>query len=384
MLVGYTVKRKKNVNRVWLGFSALLFAVLIVFPFQVYFKNFETLATFEKLSEIKPDEKIVINFSTPMARASFEESFSINPAQKVSFSWENGNKKVLISPEKYWKPQTSYNVEIRNAKNIFFRDFEKSLNFKTKDFPRIVSFSPENGQTDVAVDIEDPVKIKFDRSLEGYNVKFVITPNESLEWQMTDEKTQINLLAVENFKWETKYGIAVFIKSNKQGSDEYIKIGETFFETRTLPIPENWDKDPVARSLQAKKFTKAIIQDGKYIDINLSKQTMVIFENGIALDGYLVSSGKVGMETPVGSFKIENKALRPWSKKYGLFMPNWMAILPSGLIGIHELPVWPGGFQEGANHLGIPVSHGCVRLGPFSAKRVFDWAEIGTPVVVHQ
>jgi len=51
---------------------------------------------------------------------------------------------------------------------------------------------------------------------------------------------------------------------------------------------------------------------------------------------------------------------------------------------IHELPYWPNGYREGENHLGVKVSHGCVRLGIGPAKYVFDWAEIGTPVYVHK
>ena len=173
------------------------------------------------------------------------------------------------------------------------------------------------------------------------------------------------------------------MKQNMQKDDGYVKVGQTSFET-TAPPSTDWSSDLTTLLAQAKDQTKSVINTGKYIDVNLKYQVMVIFENGKALDAYRISSGKKGLETPEGQFKIENKSPRAWSPKYGLFMPNWMAILPSGEVGIHELPVWPGGFQEGASHLGIPVSHGCIRLGTESARRVYGWAEIGTPVVVHK
>lgn len=153
-------------------------------------------------------------------------------------------------------------------------------------------------------------------------------------------------------------------------------------EIASLPLERN--KDSKTKLEEAKKFAKPQILSGKYIDISLQYQNMVLFEDGKVLDAYLISSGKKGMDTPEGTFKIENKTPRAWSKKYSLWMPNWMAIMPSGLIGIHELPIWPKGYQEGASHLGTPVSHGCVRLGSGPAKRVFDWAEIGTPVIIHR
>jgi lipoprotein-anchoring transpeptidase ErfK/SrfK len=89
------------------------------------------------------------------------------------------------------------------------------------------------------------------------------------------------------------------------------------------------------------------------------------------------------MNTPKGEFSIQNKTPRAWSNKYKLYMPYWQAITPSGEYGIHELPEWPGGYKEGANHLGTPVSHGCVRLGIGAAERVYAWTEIGTPIIIY-
>ena len=51
--------------------------------------------------------------------------------------------------------------------------------------------------------------------------------------------------------------------------------------------------------------------------------------------------------------------------------------------GIHELPEWPSGYKEGEAHLGIPVSHGCVRLGVGPAETMYHWAPIGTIVFIH-
>ena len=63
-------------------------------------------------------------------------------------------------------------------------------------------------------------------------------------------------------------------------------------------------------------------------------------------------------------------------------MPYWMAFIGNSY-GIHELPYYPNGYREGSNLLGQSVSHGCVRLGIGAAGRVYSWALVGTPVVVH-
>ena len=121
---------------------------------------------------------------------------------------------------------------------------------------------------------------------------------------------------------------------------------------------------------------------GKYIDIDLTKQLLTIFEGVNQMGQYIISSGKASMPTPTGTRTVINKDPRAWSNKYGLWMPWWMGI--GGDYGIHELPEWPGGYKEGESHLGTPVSHGCVRLGVGAAQTVYNWAEIGMPVYIHK
>ncbi len=137
------------------------------------------------------------------------------------------------------------------------------------------------------------------------------------------------------------------------------------------------------RPAPVKASAQARIADGKYIDVNLATQILSLFEDGQLVDTYIISSGKSGMETPKGTHTVVNKSCRAWSRKYGVFLPYWMAITPGGSFGIHEVPEWPDGGKEGAGELGLPVSHGCVRLGNGAAERVYDWADIGTPVVVY-
>lgn len=129
-------------------------------------------------------------------------------------------------------------------------------------------------------------------------------------------------------------------------------------------------------------LNKQPVRLAKKIEINLATQELTYFLGQRKIETYKVSSGALGWETPKGNFKIEIKTPLAWSKAAGLWMPYWMAFAPSGKLGIHELPYWPNGYREGQAHLGKPVSHGCVRLGIGPAKELYDWAEIGTPVVI--
>ena len=121
----------------------------------------------------------------------------------------------------------------------------------------------------------------------------------------------------------------------------------------------------------------------KKIEIDTSSvQKLYYFYNNVRMGEYRISSGKSGMNTPKGEFKIDYKHPKAWSSKYGLWMPYWMSF-KSGTYGIHELPEWPGGYKEGENHLGVPVSHGCVRLGVGPAEFMYNWTDMGTKVYIY-
>jgi len=100
----------------------------------------------------------------------------------------------------------------------------------------------------------------------------------------------------------------------------------------------------------------------KSIKVDIGKnQRLYYFLSGVQIGSFPISSGKYSTPTPKGNFKIVNKHRLAWSS-YGLWMPFWLG-LETGKFGFHELPIWPSGYREGANHLGVAVSHGCIRLG---------------------
>jgi hypothetical protein len=117
------------------------------------------------------------------------------------------------------------------------------------------------------------------------------------------------------------------------------------------------------------------------IHISLKEQKLDYLLNGFIWKSFSVSTGKASMPTPKGEFEVLNKIKNAWSKTYGLWMPYWLGLNSPG-IGIHELPIWPNGYREGESHLGVPVSHGCIRLGLNSAVYVYEHASVGTQVII--
>jgi lipoprotein-anchoring transpeptidase ErfK/SrfK len=234
------------------------------------------------------------------------------------------------------------------------------------------------------MDMEEPITVTLDRPADDFFIKLDLLPRDDEVAEANGDRTVFKFLPKNKLADGTSYKVTVSARpaGDEDVAENYKILANSSFRTNDPP-PLNPRASLATRVAQALTGTPPKILTGKYIDVSLKSQVMVIFEDGKALDSYPVSSGKAAMPTPPGNYQIHNKAPRAYSKEFSLYMPNWMAFVADGKMGIHELPEWPGGYKEGANHLGVPVSHGCIRLGVGPAKRVYDWAEIGTPVIVY-
>jgi len=183
-------------------------------------------------------------------------------------------------------------------------------------------------------------------------------------------------------------GEQIVISYEKSASDIYNGYGDYMQKPISLTKPGGTitlasSRNGSPKLLVIEKMIKTLEREDKTIIIDLSEQTLSNYEGGFRIATRLVSTGKPGYKTPTGEFSINGKIDRAYSQTYKLYMPYWMSFTYRGH-GIHELPEWANGYKEGENHLGIPVSHGCVRLGVGPAGELYNWAEVGTAVIVQK
>lgn len=389
-IIKHHIKKHVGVHHIntlekFLIFLAIIAAGIFgtIYGVRAYPEVFGTDVAKSNLNEISLQEPIALEFSTPVFRKYYDSKITISPSEKIKLRWENSNKRLLIVPEDFWRPDSQYEISFPEGKNIMFSTVPgETISFSTEKYPAVSSVSPKDGAENVTVDMEEPILVKFKKPVFDYSFKFALNSDEEFSVQSNVNNDEFKLLPKNGTDYATQYDFKIFAKYKKESDGNYEQIFESSFST-TAPPQIIWDKDHKVRLEQAKKYTQAKIKTGKYIDVNLSAQVMSIFENGKILDDFMISSGKRGMDTPKGETKIYNKFPRAYSSAYGLYMPYWMALTAGGKFGIHELPEWPNGYKEGQAHLGTPVSHGCVRLGVGSAQKVYEWAEIGTPVVIY-
>lgn len=126
----------------------------------------------------------------------------------------------------------------------------------------------------------------------------------------------------------------------------------------------------------------------KVLFVDLSEQRLYVKLDDYLVRQFMVSTGAAATPTPTGEYSIKLKQeLRIGSKKPHYRMPKFMWWRDGGY-GFHALPSLgnDGGvfWTEARNHIGIPVSHGCIRLLPEDATFLFDFADIGTRVVIQR
>jgi hypothetical protein len=115
----------------------------------------------------------------------------------------------------------------------------------------------------------------------------------------------------------------------------------------------------------------------KWIDINLSKQQLTAYVGSTVVFGpTLVSTGTAANPTATGTFSIYLKyTLQTMRGTYGVQPDVPWVMYFTGPQAIH------GAYWH--NNFGHVMSHGCVNMRVSEAKWLFEWAPLGTKVVVH-
>ena len=118
----------------------------------------------------------------------------------------------------------------------------------------------------------------------------------------------------------------------------------------------------------------------KTIMVSIGQQMMWAFKGDQVVVSSYVSTGRAGFDTPLGTYAILSKI--PSQTMEGVIggeyynVPDvpWVMYFTNGGHALHGT-YWHSNF-------GTPMSHGCVNLPMDVAAWLYDWAPIGTPVLI--
>ncbi len=114
----------------------------------------------------------------------------------------------------------------------------------------------------------------------------------------------------------------------------------------------------------------------RWIDVDLSSQTVRAYAGGTAVRSMIVSTGIARYPTPTGRFRIYAKYPSVTMSGPGYYLPG----VP------HTMFFYRGYALHGTywhSSFGRPMSHGCINLTRADAAWLYSWAPVGTLVVIH-
>jgi len=119
----------------------------------------------------------------------------------------------------------------------------------------------------------------------------------------------------------------------------------------------------------------------KEIRVFIERQVLDAVENGEEVYSFDIVTGRDGKETGAGHYQVFRKHEKYTSKTYGSEMPYTMFFTEDGK-AIHGTQMATLRSYLHSYLTGSVGSQGCVGLTDDNAKALFDWAPVGTPVIV--
>ena len=169
---------------------------------------------------------------------------------------------------------------------------------------------------------------------------------------------------------ENLYRIALHYGTTVQALASANNLSSTslIYTGQRLTIPGGGSASPAPAPVSAPTA-------GKWIDIKLATQSLVAYEGQRPVYWATVSTGLARTPTPKGRFRIYSKLRSATMAGPGYRFTN----VP------YVMNFYGGYSMHGTywhNSFGYPMSHGCVNMRTSDAQWIYNWAPVGTLVVV--
>jgi hypothetical protein len=131
---------------------------------------------------------------------------------------------------------------------------------------------------------------------------------------------------------------------------------------------------------------------GRWVDVNLTEQIATAYDGRKAVRSVLISSGRPGWETPTGTFPVLRRVEKDTmdgatlvgqgpngsGANYKVENVRYVQYFTADGSAIHE------NYWRRPATFGMPGSHGCIGMTPADAAWFWDFATVGTPLVIHE
>lgn len=184
-----------------------------------------------------------------------------------------------------------------------------------------------------------------------------------------------------------------------------------FLLTVSNPYPEEAAGMPSLKELSAdikslQRKLERLTPGGAYLVVNTSENTFSLYKRGELVRNGICSTGSYVklelndekhwvFETPKGAFSIRGKTTAPvWRKPDWAFIEEGLPVPPAndpsryeyGVLGDYALSLGDGYLIHGTLYkrfLGLPVTHGCIRMNDEDLEAVYNTLPVGAKVFIY-
>ena len=125
-------------------------------------------------TDISLDSPITITFSKPMNKTLTQSSISVTPSSSLTYSWENSDKKLIITNSENWQEDKYIKISIsNNAKDTESIALANPLssNFKTLLLPNIIESRCKPAPNSVSVATNTVITVVFNKEVNKTSAK---------------------------------------------------------------------------------------------------------------------------------------------------------------------------------------------------------------------
>ena len=351
----------------------------------------------------------------------FKEDLSSNNYEDAAYCFNNGTKNIILKKTFIKSSEDIITEKLSEIENEYYSG-DISQEETIKDLNGLLSLNTSNEEVlnfkntiPLIKDSKDSFDIgisKLDEEnyLEALNY-FKSVHNlsdckaQALECEETclDKIREPILETVDEYISNEKYSKGIeYLDSKINSLPDDPKLQEKRDELENLRLEhleaysqENIDK-ATARTAPVMEYYKKLNEDtinqfditsntNYLVFVNIAEQKTYVYEgskNDWTLDKtFTCSTGIEGKETPVGVFTVQNRA--PWffSPKYGQGGKYYVQFMGNYLF--HSIPFNSDKTTISDPTLGVPASHGCIRLSVEDSKWLYDNVQNGSKIIIY-
>ncbi|EHK2306818.1 L,D-transpeptidase [Clostridium perfringens] len=351
----------------------------------------------------------------------FKEDLSSNNYEDASYCFNNGTKNIILKKTFIKSSEDIITEKLSEIENEYYSG-DISEEETVEDLNGLLSLNTSNEEIlnfkntlPLIKDSKDSFDIgisKLDEEnyLEALNY-FKSVHNlsdckaQALEYEETclDKIREPILKTVDEYISNEKYSKGIeYLDSQINSLPDDPKLQEKRDELEKLRLEhledysqKNIDK-ATARTAPVMEYYKKLNEDtinqfditsntNYLVFVNIAEQKTYVYEgskNDWTLDKtFTCSTGIEGKETPVGVFTVQNRA--PWffSPKYGQGGKYYVQFMGNYLF--HSIPFDSDKTTISDPTLGVPASHGCIRLSVEDSKWLYDNVKNGSKIIIY-